>query len=348
MGAKAGYDYNPQSGFTPTESTQTYQALDLANHKRDLDAVGLTDPKNPGYQDYADMSSLAASAGLGDKGALDNLKHYLSPDEDEEPTNPIALQAFQTSPAYKQLQDKIAKENVADINAKSRVDVVTQRGVNNTNAAPAKASAANTKAQALAFQQTQQMLDQARGQKANQQAESDFYAGQKADKLANRTDLNNMSPQMARLFAAEVGKMATGGTPTIYELQGLDADAFPSQFASVIQKFTNEPSSKNAGAFLKQYQDYAHDLSDTAKEQILDRYGRIINVNENRIGPENTQLLKEQYLNRFTNQAKKQNGGLMKSSGGSGAIQHSPGDIVNVRGQNYTVGPDGDSLTPVQ
>lgn len=148
------------------------------------------------------------------------------------------------------------------------------------------------------FAQTSQLLESARGNQAAQQAEKDIYASNKVDSLIGK-DPNSLSPQMVQLLASEVSKIANGGTPSIEELRGLNAGTFPGGLATLAQKVVNHPIGADAGAFVRQFQQYAHSIRNDAQKVIQDRYGRIIESRKSLLTPDETQALKTQYLERF-------------------------------------------------
>lgn len=157
-----------------------------------------------------------------------------------------------------------------------------------------------TDKQNAATKSTTALLEGARGQPAVAQAEKDIYAASKANSLANLYgDPNKLSPQQAQLLSAEVAKIASGGQSTQAELDALNPHTMNAGMAKIVQKFTNEPSQANAGAFIKQYQDYANALTQDAQKVITDKYGRVIESVKGQIGPDNYNTLKNQYVNRF-------------------------------------------------
>jgi hypothetical protein len=161
-------------------------------------------------------------------------------------------------------------------------------------------NAKTTAEQDKALQSAQQLLESARGNPAAAQAEKDLYAAKKADSLANLYgDPAKLSMQQVRLLASEVGKIASGGTPSMHELEGITPSTLTGKLSEVVSKFTNEPTAANAAAFVKQYQDYTKQLAKDAKEVIRDKYGRVIESRRNQLGDVGYQMLKDNYLNRF-------------------------------------------------
>ena len=124
-------------------------------------------------------------------------------------------------------------------------------------------------------------LEQMRGNPAAQQAEKDFYAAQKFNRGFNlKGDPNNLNPQVVKLLLSEAGKIATGGVPTVAELQGLSQNTIPSALAKAAQALTNESSPAKQGAFLREIKAYNDGLLEDAKNEITGRYGRILDVAE--------------------------------------------------------------------
>lgn len=157
--------------------------------------------------------------------------------------------------------------------------------------------------QQQSYNQTVQLLEQMRGSPAVSQAEKDIYASQKANSLINSMggDPNKLNPQQVQLLVNEVGKIASGGQSSQAELNILSPNTLRGQFANEWQKLSNSPSPANAGAFIKQYQNYANTITKDAQGVIKDRYGRIIGSRASQFTPDQLGSLNEQYINRFTN-----------------------------------------------
>lgn len=151
-----------------------------------------------------------------------------------------------------------------------------------------------------AMQQTTQLLESARGNPAAAQAERDLYSADKADSLMNLYgDPNKLSQQQVNLLAQEVGKMASGGSPSMHELQGISSNAVTGQMAAFAGRLENHPTAANAAAWVQQYKDYTDALKADAKKIIQDKYGRVIEGRKAQLGDDNYQALKSQYLDRF-------------------------------------------------
>lgn len=150
---------------------------------------------------------------------------------------------------------------------------------------------------------TTQLLEQMRGSPAVGRAEQDIYAADKADSLMKLYgDPNKLSMPQIKLLASEVGKIATGGVPTVDELKGITPNTLVGQLSTVTQNLLNKPTAANASAFVKQYNDYIKPLRTDAQKVIKDRYGRIIESKKKLLGDDNYNTLKDQYLNRFEQQ----------------------------------------------
>lgn len=151
-----------------------------------------------------------------------------------------------------------------------------------------------------ALQNTVQLLESARGNPAAAQAERDLYASDKANSLMNLYgDPNKLSMPQVRLLASEIGKIASGGSPSMHELEGLTPNTLSGKFSEVVSKLTNEPTPANAAAFVKQYKDYSDALSKDAKKVIEDKYGRVIESKKSVLKSDDYDQLKTQYVNRF-------------------------------------------------
>lgn len=223
---------------------------------------------------------------------------------------------------------------------RSRADTLAALGADRSAAKDTARQDKLDKNQKDAYFQTSQLLETARGNPAVAQAEKDIYAADKAKSLANLYgDPNKLSPQMSQLLASEVAKIASGGSPSIHELEGLTPTTLQSGLAGITQKLTNDPTPANAGAFIKQYQDYANALTRDAQKTISDRYGRILESRKPYLGDEGYGNLKAQYLDRFKQP---------ESGGGSAPISSGkPGQLIKAKGKLWRIGPDGDSLEAV-
>lgn len=157
-------------------------------------------------------------------------------------------------------------------------------------------------AQDHTFDKVNALLTSMRGDPSVQQAEKDLYASAKAKTLSTQYgDPNNLPPQMVNLLVNELGKIAQGGSPTMSELEGLRPGTLRGELASVYSKLTNNPTPANAGEFIKQYMDYANNISKDAQNQIVNRATRIIEPYKSHLQPADYQNLKDQYVNRFDN-----------------------------------------------
>jgi hypothetical protein len=168
----------------------------------------------------------------------------------------------------------------------------------------------NSKQHTDALINTTTLLESARGNPAAAQAERDIYAAGKIKSLAYlHGDPNLNSPQENQLLASEVAKLASGGVPSIHELQGLNPSTLPSGLAALAQKVVNHPEPANAGAFIKAFTDYAEQLEKDAQEVISDKYGRVIEARKGILGDDNYNALQKQYVKRFENARAKSEAG---------------------------------------
>jgi len=190
-------------------------------------------------------------------------------------------------------------------------------------------SAKASEQQSKAFDKTHAMLEQMRGNPAVQQAERDLYATDKINTLVApyRGNLDNISQQMVNLLKTELTKVASGQGSTEAAFGHLDEGTLKSKFAEVYQKFANEPTGANAGAFLKQYLNYSNGLAKDAQKTISDRYGRILEPAKAHLNPDDYKTLDATYTNRFntgeaTPQAQTSKGTVSQSTVQDYAVKH--------------------------
>ena len=165
-------------------------------------------------------------------------------------------------------------------------------------AAKQKASDKKTADQDKSLKDTQNLMEQMRGNPAVQQAETALYNAQKLDSLIGDNP-DKLSPQQAQLAIMEVSKMATGGVPSQEEMRKLQSGALPERFAGLWQQISNKPKPANAGDFLKQYQDYSNKIRKDAQGVITDRYGRILETRKGKLASDDYKSLQDNYINRF-------------------------------------------------
>lgn len=277
------------------------------------------DAQNKINQETARISGAKATAGTPESDATYN--NYVSRYEQVMPGSSSRIpkglsgQEYDSiwGPHLEKMEDLANKKEVAKIGANAKI---TSAGITSGNGpglvgggAPAQQDPndpyaglpAPNKNQNNAWNKTQSMLESARGNPAASQAEKDLYASQKANTLFNKySDPNQMSNQETQLYATEIAKMASGGVPSIHELQGLNPNTLPASLSSIASKYANEPTSANAGEFMKRFKSYSDGLATDAQQVIQDKYGRVIETNKDAIGPRHYAQAKDQYINRFT------------------------------------------------
>jgi hypothetical protein len=152
------------------------------------------------------------------------------------------------------------------------------------------------------FQQTQRLLESSTGDPEVQQAKRDRLSIKKANALFDKNpDLDKINPELATLIDTEISKIAKGGVSTVAELEALDPKTIKGQFAKTLQKFSNEPTPANRGAFLKQYKDYLDDLKKVTDQTIDSRFTRVLESRKESglLRPEHYNALAKQYYPQF-------------------------------------------------
>jgi hypothetical protein len=118
-----------------------------------------------------------------------------------------------------------------------------------------------------------------------QQAYKDVYASQKVQTLMDMYKDPNQAPNVvAKLIAAETGKIATNGVPSVHELEGLTPNTTQSMWASALSKIGGKLTPANVGEFLTNMSDYSKGVSNDSKALIKDRNGRIVDENQGPLG----------------------------------------------------------------
>jgi len=165
-----------------------------------------------------------------------------------------------------------------------------------------------------ALQSTTQLLESARGNPAVAQAEKDLYAADKANGLLKLyPDPNKIPREMVNLYTQELGKIASGGTPTQHELEGITPNNLQGPLRAFYQKLSNNPTPANLGEFIKANQRYTNQLADDARKVIKDKYGRVIESRKSALGDDNYSRLNNQYIDRFSSSGADAGGGFPRT-----------------------------------
>lgn len=210
--------------------------------------------------------------------------------------------AFQRSQLGSETKSSIADANrdAANKRAQTRDAIERQKADAATKNAEGNKELKTQAGQDRALQQTKQMLESARGNPAAAQAEKDLYSVDKANSLFKLyPDLNKVPDAQVGLITQEIAKIAQGGVPTGHELEALKPNTPESRLQKLFGQVTNQPTSANLGAYLKELQKYTNALKGDAKKVIQDKYGRVIESSKKQLGDDNYKSLQDQYVNRF-------------------------------------------------
>jgi hypothetical protein len=145
-----------------------------------------------------------------------------------------------------------------------------------------------------ANQQVDQAITSGRQSADAQQALKDVYAAKKVNTLVaqgrnekGELDPNKLNGQQVKLIAGEVGKIATGGAPTMDELHGLTPNNVPQILAAAAEKAFNDPTGAEAGKFVTLLQNYSNSVAKDGQKLLSDRARSIIDQRKDDLGPKN-------------------------------------------------------------
>lgn len=205
----------------------------------------------------------------------------------------------QTSLSY---QDKIAnqlKQQQADAETAKAGAAVSEAG-NKGQELKLQGQKFDVENQKNALNETMTELESARGNQAVQQAQMDHYAAQKVNSLVSQfKDPNQLNPNQVSLVASEVAKMAQGGSPTLDTLKEIRPETLRGSMATTAQKYLNEPTPANQGAFVDQLNNYAQSLDGDAKATIQNKVNRVLNVRQRTLNPSDYSSLKANYADKL-------------------------------------------------
>ena len=163
--------------------------------------------------------------------------------------------------------------------------------------AESKNAAGGANSQSKAYEKAVSQAEVVRGDKAVQQAKADMYAIKKINSLVNLNgDPNNLDQQQVELLAAEIGKVATGGVPTIHELTVLNPGSISKSLREAATKVTNTPTPANRGEFVMAMKKYADSINHDAQSTIKDKYQRALSAFESKMGTDNAANFKKTFI----------------------------------------------------
>jgi hypothetical protein len=194
-----------------------------------------------------------------------------------------------------------------------------------------------------ALQQTLTQLNNPRPTTAVGQAKRDLYAAQKADSLVKMfPDANDMPVGMAKLYANELVKIASGGAPTLEALKGIDPGTLQEHFSDIMSKIQNNPNPANVGAFIKQYAGYTQTLAKDAKNTVYDYNNALLESEKDRLSDSRYNTLKKQYLDPYASQEIAKTGSsvfspVKVSNGTQHFIINNPDDLKAAQADGFKV-----------
>lgn len=203
--------------------------------------------------------------------------------------------------------DVAGKKEIAQENLQGRKDIAEMVAGSRADAAEKKAEETKSKSQTKAAQEALTFLNTSRKDPAVRQASLDNYNIGKAEAIMKNRDLNNLSNQEVGLLVSEISKVARGGVPTHEELKAISPNALAGQLSAVYSRLVNKPNPANAGAFLKQYQDYLKELKSNAQD-VLSKQVHIVNAKRSAMGEDNYNTLTKEFADIFNPNKEQQPG----------------------------------------
>jgi hypothetical protein len=154
-----------------------------------------------------------------------------------------------------------------------------------------------------------------------------------------------VTPQEFSDALQEYNSAIAGGNAGLGKLERTEYAPYETRFQKFIQDVSGQnPKESIPPAIrtrvLQQLQNYDSGLQEARYQRAQDRFTPFPGL------PEAEDAQKQVIERRKPQQAQQRSGQGLLPQGATG--QHKPGDIVSVKGKNYRVGADGDSLEPVQ
>lgn len=198
--------------------------------------------------------------------------------------------------------------------------------------------------QSNVIKDTQNMIETARGAKDVQNAKETMRLVNNARSVlqeAPNGDLNQIPQAQVALFAQEMGKIAKGGVAGHEEVRDIMPSSVASRLMKGLSDLENNPNGAKLGAFLQTYQPYLDDVYNNSHQLVGDRMNRILQGQGLRLPPHMRQDFDTSMRGIYPDA-----GGVMTKAAAKGKPQ--PGQVINYKGSRYTVGADGETLTPIQ
>lgn len=198
------------------------------------------------------------------------------------------------------LESLASRERIAKLGAATKKDIATDNNQTKSDIADKNIAGKKTAQDTKTDTDVGKQLESMRGQAGVIQAEKDLLATNKVNALfKDYPDLDEIPDAQVNVVISEIAKIAQGGVPTGHEMDSLKPNTPESKLTKLWGQLTNEPTSANLGAYLKEFQKYNSSLQKVAQDTITDRYGRILRTNKDKLTPERYKKYESEYINRF-------------------------------------------------
>jgi hypothetical protein len=178
-------------------------------------------------------------------------------------------------------------------------------------------------------------LETFRGNQAAQQASLGVLSANKALDIVKGKDPNTLTTQDLTLLSDELAKIATGGVPGEHGVHALMPNNLQTKYAELKNFVLSKPSDAQAGEYIKKNMEYLNAMKETSQKALNSYRNNIAKGYKKLVHPADFSEAMTDY-------------GLNAPQADSAPPKHSykAGDFVTVKGKNYRVGADGDSLEP--
>lgn len=207
---------------------------------------------------------LASKLGYGDEHTFDNQSAADIEEQNKGLLTPAAS-------AYVGEKKANATTTAAGTRADTAEDIAEQRRNDKAAADAARADAADERANSKkddAYKAMRKDMESFRGNSAAQQAAVKVQNADTALAIVKNKDPNTLTTQDLRLFADEMGKIATGGVPGEHGTTSLMPNNLQTKWAEIQNFLSSNPTDAEAGKYIQHNIKYMEDMKDVAKSTL--------------------------------------------------------------------------------
>lgn len=305
-------------GYTPQKQAQVDTANKLATQRQQEQSAMLDENSDESKATYQNIKARYDALPLGDSSTIPQGK------------SGQWYKDFYETPHLADAEKMNNAIQVANANAKGKLDVANVNAGSRFGAASNRNDATNAKQSNKAFTDMTNSVENFRGNKAVGNAADALRAVGNAQELIKEyPDLNQMPQAQVGQLGEELAKIAGGGSASEGGRKEVNTSTYASQFQNFMSKAGNQPTGAQLGDFIQNNSKYLDGLKQ-ANQQIVNGYrkNKYLSYEDQLTDSQKQKFQTQMHPELFqdqNNQAPQQGQGLLGGSASSG--QAHPQDI---------------------